>query len=209
MVNKAKEKPRVLAICGNAGAGKDSIASLIQKLYYESEQTQYDLGRVCALADPLKSQAAQLLGVPIDTFYSEEGKKSLVPGTDKTFRDFLVDYSAVIKKYQPDVWCRKMLDTMVRGNYINVITDMRTEFEYNYFAQHAELITIRVTRNNLPYPAETYSSAMELQASSLPYTYLVENNGSLEELKERVKEVFAEIFGSARRFKQLHLLLSE
>ena len=184
-------KPQVIAICGNAGHGKDAFAfRLLEQLQKEGEDVD-----VFALADPLKQTVSKLLNIPLADFYTEEGKNSKPFGNDKTLRDALVEISATLKVFQPDIWLDKAVERCQFAG-LTVITDVRNLKEEAHLRQHTNLFLIKVLRPDPPYPAETYLTEMEVQVPLLTPDIVIDNEGTLEELAEKARKV-------AKTFRQI------
>ena len=177
-------KPQVIALCGNAGHGKDSFAvPLFEQLQRNGEDVD-----VFALADPLKQTVSKLLNVPLAQFYTEEGKKSKPFGNDKTLRDALVEISSTLKVFRPDIWLDKAVERCQFAG-LTVITDVRNLKEEAYLREHTHLFLVRIVRPDPPYPPETYLTEMEIQVPLLTPDLTVYNEGTLEELSEKARKV--------------------
>lgn len=136
-----------------------------------------------ALADPLKHLVSDVLQLPIEAFYSEEGKACKPFRSDKTLRDALVEISAAIKVFKPTVWLSKAIERCSKYP-ITIITDVRTLAEEEYLREHSQLTLIKVLRKESPYSPETYLTPMELEVSLLTPDIVVPNDGSLLDLEQ-------------------------
>jgi len=135
---------KIVWLSGFAGAGKDTVASILVK--------KYDYHRV-AFADHLKDFTAELYGFDRALCDKEEGKKTVVHD-GKTVRDLLIKESADAKTKNVHIFAEQALITMLETKKeLIVISDWRYPHEYEYItgvlplAQHT---TIRITRPNLP-----------------------------------------------------------
>lgn len=135
---------KIIWLSGFAGAGKDTVASILVK--------KYDYHRV-AFADHLKDFTAELYGFDRALCDTNEGKKTVVLNGN-TVRDLLIKESAEAKTKNIHIFAEKALMTMLETKKeLIVISDWRYPHEYEYItgllpsAQHT---TIRITRPNLP-----------------------------------------------------------
>ena len=146
----------VIWLSGYAGAGKDTMASILWK--------KYDLQRV-AFADSLKDFVAVKYGLERSLFDTPEGKNSLDARTGKTVRELLIADSAEAKKENINIFASYVLDTIQSSKQKRfVISDWRYPHEYNYLTYNlpeAEHICIRITRPGLQSLAEPSEHALD------------------------------------------------
>jgi hypothetical protein len=136
---------KIVWLSGFAGAGKDTVASILVK--------KYDYYRV-AFADHLKDFTSELYGFDRTLCDTDEGKKTVVHD-GKTVRDLLIKESADAKTKNIHVFAEQALLTMLESKKdLIVISDWRYPHEYEYITgllgAAATHKTIRITRPNLP-----------------------------------------------------------
>lgn len=115
----------ILFLSGWSGAGKDTVAFLLQRLYGFQR---------LAFADPLKEIVANELGVPVAVLHTQEGKATkLLNG--ETIRDVLIRRGQEIRAEVKDpgyfancIANAIQLDTTVPNGY--VISDWRLMVEF-------------------------------------------------------------------------------
>ena len=136
----------VLFLSGWSGAGKGTVAFLLEKLY--------NLQRV-AFADPLKEIVANELGVPVALLHTQEGK-AIKLANGETIRDVLIRRGQEIRAQVKDpgyfancVATSILIDDTVPNGY--VISDWRLMVEYETVVKrlgpHTTVLTARVYRD--------------------------------------------------------------
>jgi hypothetical protein len=146
----------VIWLSGYAGAGKDTMASILWK--------KYDLQRV-AFADSLKDFVAVKYGLERSLCDTPEGKNSLDVRTGKTVRELLIADSAEAKKENINIFASYVLDKINTSKQRGfVISDWRYPHEYEYIKSNmpeAEHICIRITRPGLQSLADPSEHALD------------------------------------------------
>lgn len=180
----------LIGLTGKAGAGKNTVADIISKLIPGAEQY--------SLAGPLKQMA-----LAIDPLVWV----GLTPGVSADQLSYVVDvYGWDRAKQFPDV--RRFLQRLgtegVRGTFgdhawtelmwdwwyttdasVGVVTDVRFPNE----AEHVDIL-IGVTR---PSPTLTGENAAHASEQELSTRYVIQNNGSLDELEHSVVRVLTRL----------------
>ena len=112
--------PKIIGLCGNARAGKDTFFNISRDLLNESKVFTQRF----AFADALKQESDDFLtsNLGISAFTEKAKEKELI-------RPFLVTYGTHLRrKLDPDCWIKKIepdvLSAMVQGQ-TPVITDVR------------------------------------------------------------------------------------
>lgn len=119
---------RLIGLAGAAGAGKDTIATLMVVDDWEH----------VAFADPLKDICVRHLGLSKDDVYTQEGKMKFNDFWGMTNREILqkVGTEAMRNGFDKDVWVKimelKLTGILMRGGKV-IVTDCR-------FGNEAELI---------------------------------------------------------------------
>lgn len=197
MASTSAQPIHIWLICGYAGSGKTHAANYLKSLL--NPATTF----VTAFADAVKDDVATMYTLPRTLFDTQEGKASLVktPDGQRKARDLLIDYSLAMKQaYGEAVWAEEVvrrIRSIVERRHIEhiIIHDLRFTAEvdtmYNEFdsVQDFVLHTIRVVRPSvlsLPIPSEH-------DLDSFDADICLENNGTVEELHSKIKELFQNI----------------
>lgn len=173
-----------IAIVGLMRSGKDTVGDyLVEK---------YDFKRFAF---------AQGIGTIIREFFPEEWAKgkprALYQGIGQAFRE-----------HDPNVWI-KYIDRDIRALLSSnpkadiVITDTRQLNEYKYLKEngfliikiiaHIETRIARMTKNGDTFNRKALNHDTEKQAEAMPFDYLIHNDGTLEELHEKLEYVIRNI----------------
>lgn len=177
----------IIGICGRAGSGKDTTASLLQSFLPE------DSTRTRAFAKPLKDAAKAKFGLTDWHVNTQEGKREFVPYLGKTVRQLLEleGTEATRDVYGSNFWICRMaqeIDTAFKENIkVFIITDVRFENEAEFIRDNGGLI-FQIDRE-LEQELATVSHA---SAQPLPphlVNIFVPNNGTIKDLEKEVKDL--------------------
>ena len=195
----------IIAISGKAQAGKDTVAKMIVYTiwYYTYSQRLDSFGinhynycinnfeqlmlriqwRKASFAEKLKLCLANILKASLDKFESIEFKNSKVTWLDMTVRELLQKFGTAIRnEICDDFWVKVCLkDYNESQNWI--ISDVRFKSEIEGIKQFNN-ITLRI--NNSSAGAGNHISEVDLD--DYKFDYVINNNGSLEDLLFKVKE---------------------
>ena len=188
----------IISITGKIGSGKDTIADIIM------QYTPYHDWEIKKFAGKLKVIAEILSGVPKINFEDQEFKKQdMGPEWGMTYRDLLqklgteamrnglhenVWVNALMSDYTPAHYAVGALETELSEEsavYPNwLITDTRFPNELESAKAHNG-ITIKVVRDSGNTIGTTHASETALDDYT-KWDYVVDNNGSFEDLKTQV-----------------------
>ena len=187
----------IISITGKIGSGKDTIADIIM------QYTPYHDWEIKKFAGKLKVIAEILSGVPKINFEDQEFKKQdMGPEWGMTYRDLLqkLGTEAMRNGLHENVWVNALFadygaNTVAIGtNEFNItetdelpnwiITDCRFPNELEAVKTHKG-ITIKVIRDSGNTIGTTHASETALDDYS-EWDYIVDNNGSIEDLKTQV-----------------------
>lgn len=177
----------IISITGKIGSGKDTIADIIM------QYTPYHDWEVKKFAGKLKDIASIISGVPKINFEDQEFKKQDM-GSEwgMTYRDLLqkLGTEAMRNGLHENVW----VNALFADYHFNIeedeqmpnwlITDTRFPNELEAVKTHKG-ITIKVIRDSGNTIGTTHASETALD-SYTEWDYVVNNNGSIEDLKEQV-----------------------
>lgn len=204
----------IIAINGVPGTGKDTIGSMIQYLtsecsnvngnhyrtyqeFLEKRQDNNDYQswynsdwEIKKFAGKLKQVATLLTGIPTYKFEDQEFKKTkLGPEWDMTIREFLqkLGTDAIRDHFHVNTWVNSLFsDYTEDSNW--VITDLRFPNEFDR-VKAFNGITVQVIRPGITGSNHESDTAL----NNFIFDYIIINDGSVEELFERVKALYDDI----------------
>lgn len=177
----------IISISGRISSGKDTVAEIIQSI------SPYHNWEVKKFAGKLKEIAELLTGVPKINFEDQEFKKQTMPDQwGMTYRDFLqkLGTEAMRNGLHENVWVNALFSdyTTFEGQLPNwIITDTRFPNELQAAKLH-KAITIKVIRDSGNTVGTLHSSETALDDFN-DWDYIIDNNGSIEELKAKVMSI--------------------
>lgn len=198
----------IIGITGRAGAGKDSVASIVQELYPELNF------QIKGFADKLRQVASLLTGIPAEDMKRQEVKaiEGGIEWDNMTLRTFLqkLGTDAIRDGLHVNSWCNALMcdyNPLYEENHFQklariqglpdalqyhpeypnwLITDCRFPNELESITSRGG-ICIRIVRPDNPYSKSDHISETALDGVEL---VTIINDESLEQLRMRVKEVF-------------------
>lgn len=169
-----------LAIVGPMRSGKDTVADELEK----SLQHHGWFDRF-AFADPIKE---------ITRTYFPETENQEKP------RHHYILIGELFRSLDPDVWVKNLITRIRRGSWDKpdniIVTDLRRRNEYD--ALKAEGFTIikvtaddkvrkeRILSKGETFKPEEFYHATETGIKTIPHDYLIENNGTYDELMAEI-----------------------
>lgn len=178
-----------IALSGKIGSGKDTVSDMIIEMSDKNiEKT--------AFAKKLKQIVAILTGVDYELTLFQEGKNSRIERFDTTIGDMLqvIGTDVMRDNFDKDVWIKALLSSIDENkNYI--ISDLRFKNEADILKKEG-FVLIRVNRTD-----NTVSTSRNREHSSetdlddyTQFDYVINNDGSLEDLRFKVKEILSDLF---------------
>lgn len=189
-----------LAISGKARAGKNTVASF----FADNVKFKNSKEKIVALADPMKFL--------VKTMFPEARKECLYGpselraeiisdkykdryGKPLTHRQALLDIGAYGRKYNNDIWLHLLVEDANNSKDINtyIVSDVRFLNEF-YYLKKSGFIMIRVLRNE----HTKINDPSELEQDAIPnseFNYIIDNNGTLDDLEKEVSEVSLKMNG--------------
>lgn len=192
----------IIAVSGKMGSGKDTVGQIIQTLAGESWEVK-------RFSHKIKVMATLITGIPIEKFEDQEFKRTdlgdewnltthhwAYPVTyPMTVRDMLqkIGTEAMRNNLHQDVWVNALMIDYVRGSQLEtlpnwVITDCRFLNEAAAIKRKKGII-VRVERPNI-MTNDMHQSEIELDRYD--FDYVIQNDGTLEELTEKVRVILAD-----------------
>lgn len=176
--------PNLIGISGALNSGKDSVAKIMLELLWEKDRLP--IWKIKKFAEYLKDMCLGLCQVP--DFEHREYKNRLCDEWGMTGREVLQTVGSLFRDhFDKDVWVKLLF----RGFYPDdeyckwIISDLRYANEFDAIKSRGG-ICIRVDRPNLP---EDLSHTSETEWRNLTFDYAISNDGTLDDLREKVKEM--------------------
>lgn len=190
-----------IAITGQKRSGKDTSADYLAGVF------EYQR---LAFADPIKDILCHTLGISRETLddfknnpetHKVEGIESYGVCIDNSLEDsveFSIDMRQILtnfgdamkKQFGEDIWANKLVkDALFWDVDKLVVPDLRYLNEYQYLKEYSEkLIVIKIHKDGLG--EDSHSSEQEYK--SIPADYEIYNNGSIQELHNKLNKIVSE-----------------
>lgn len=190
----------LILLSGKKRSGKDTSCLMIKHIYLGIKQV--------ALATPLKEIMADTFDIPspeLEAWKNDEyGVIHGVPRSDQANTRFrMQSYREVLQRFGTnamkrwfgvDVWSKLATEQVYQYFKITdtvVITDWRFKSEYEYLASEmakarVKVTTIRVERDGVDLGDGHFS---EIDLDDFEFDHIITNNGTLDELKEKLKVI--------------------
>lgn len=200
----------IIGVSGKIGSGKDTAASMITSLLRE-EGIKIDTKR---FAFKVKQFVADIIGVHVSKLDDQNFKKSFLGpewnyliGLDPnspwdikqmTVREMLIRIGdGMREKVHEDIWVNALFADYKKNFFVDnwIIPDLRYPNEKNRIEKLAG-VTIRINRPGI----EELDHKSEKALDDAKFSYVITNDGSLEDLFEQVKAITYDI----RDTKSLH-----
>lgn len=170
----------IIGITGLARSGKDTVASFLIPVTG---------GYRYALADPIRAMLVPF-GVDMADPYWQTHKEDIIPALGVSPRYLMQTLGTEWGRQlvNENVWLLLAQQRVVRFGPGMVVTDIRFENEADWVRKHGGII-LHVLRKEAP-EVELHASeaGVEIKDSDL----VIHNNGTLEELQQRVTEMFGD-----------------
>lgn len=191
-----------IAITGKANTGKNTLS----KLLFEELVDQTDSWQTVeyiAFADPIK-EMAKLMFPHLPRKYlfgSSKYRSEIVPGAFKegqplTVRQLLIDLgTGVGRAYNETTWLDAFnyaFKKAEKGNKSMVIvTDVRFRNEFDHLKKLGfyQIRLVRDAYTKIDHSSETNQDSIKDEE----FNFIINNNGTLEDLKNKVNKIIAEI----------------
>ena len=187
---------KLIGVHGAARSGKDTVAMYLHE--------KYDNTWKVAFADPLKRGSAEMFGIPADAFWDDEWKERADDFWNVSPRQIAQFFGTemvrenvnkLIPSVGQDFWVYRMAHCLnglgeqveYDSDDVVVIPDVRFQNEYEWIVAQGGII-IHLTRPGADGMVGIHGHASEagLSFTAPDQTYLLVNNGTLEELYEEV-----------------------
>jgi hypothetical protein len=211
---------RFITIGGKMQTGKTTSANIIKNILINNNILLENKIHLINFADPLKDACSIIFGVDRKLFDTIDGKNSLteiiwptrkyanyqwMPFTEEwhkktpsapkagermTVRELLqfVGTNLLREQLDPDVWIKSVYCKQYKGDDLVIVADCRFPNEADFGKGHGLLIKIE---RQTGLEADTHKSEV-LMDDYRGFDYIIENNGTLEELRDKVRVVLLE-----------------
>ncbi len=172
-----------IGISGKIGSGKSCVCEMIQEML--------PCLKLCNFADRIKDIVAVITGVDKELCYTREGKNIVPKGFDRTIGQLLQIVSQSLKKeLGDDIWVKCIVDSNQFDNHI-LIGDVRFQIEVNALMnKNTHLLRINgdpVKIREKNDDGRDLDHISETDLDDYPFNHIIENNNSLDELRENVR----------------------
>jgi len=175
----------IIGVTGKAGSGKDTVADyLVDKFEFTK----------LAMADPLKDGIKHMFLLDDETVYDrvkrEEPLKDFPDWSTRKLMQY-IGTELLREQFDYDIWIKLMMKRIrMSDNNRFVISDIRFPNELELIRKSGfDYLIFRVEREDKDV-GETVGIANHASESyDLPYDHLIDNNGTLEQLYERVEHI--------------------
>jgi hypothetical protein len=186
-------KQIIIALCGKKRCGKDTVANYIRDKYpeYNNLKISQQLKDIIKIIfDFNDDQIESDLKDAIDPIWNVTPRKTMqFVGTE------LMQYE--IQKILPDIGRLFWIKSFINKNILNnnnkiIITDLRFLHEYEELKKYNAII-VKIEKNE---NQNEDSHPSELEYLKIPADYIINNEGSLDDLKNNVNKCLFEMYNS-------------
>lgn len=177
-------KKYIILIAGKSGAGKNKVQDIIEEICFHDAKPYMSM----AFAVQLKEHLSRMFDIPLNHFYDEKLKEypfkfprelMNIVGTDLFRNSF--DKNVWVK-----LWC-KTIKKCYKNSEVVIVPDLRFKNEMEIvkeeFSNDYTVISLYVKRDS----CNKFGYESENSLTSNDCSYIIDNNGTLEELETQVK----------------------
>lgn len=204
----------IVGVSGKIGSGKNEVADMISYLHFinpdgtyeEFEKQQwlrnkylehkaYDqadlkLPGIHSFACNLKKCAAACTGIDYHDLEKRSQKSTIIPWLDISFRKLLQSLGEAVRcQINENFWVLSMLADYQDSDFW-IVSDVRYKNEADELLSRGALL-IRINRTT--DSSDVHQSEVDLDSYD-KFSYIIENDGSLEDLYNKVKEIYHNCF---------------
>jgi len=177
----------LIGICGKAGAGKDTIGDYIKR--------HYGFHGI-ALADPIKRLVKDVFVLDDHTVYDREAREQpLGQWGGWSVRKLLQFIGTELFRQNIDdaIWVKSLWYQIKDSGENYVVTDVRFPNELGFLAENGgkDFISIKVIRSG--HDGSVGLTGHESEAYDLQTQFIIENDGTIQDLYNEVDEIMDEI----------------
>jgi hypothetical protein len=190
----------LIAITGKANTGKNTLSKLLDE-EMRSRFSEWKGTKFIAFADPIK-QIVKIMFPNLPNKYlfgssqfrSKEVPEAFKNGIPLTVRTLLTDIGTSAREYNSNIWIQvfaKTLSKCFNKKSLVVVTDVRFKNEFDYLNQLG-FFKIRIYRSDVSKGTHI-SETNQDEIRDSEFDFIVNNDGTLEDLKAQVKKIVDEI----------------
>lgn len=186
----------VFVLVGSSGVGKDTVAEILNTKFGTLS---------LSYAGPLKESCQIIFNLSDDQLHDREKKELVDPRWGLTPRQIFQKVGTDLFRDQIDkeIWVKSMcsrIETHLKkdSNRHLVVTDARFPNEVSILKKRYGANCIKLTRPKNPDATKEGQHESETGVNCIHCEYHLENNGTIEEFKEKVEEFFASVFNFER-----------
>jgi hypothetical protein len=180
---------KIIGLCGPARSGKNTIAHAISSDAEFMSETV-----VMSFAAPIKQMLRTMLEAPI----KDHDKEATIDWLGRSPRYLMQTLGTQWGRsvVQPDLWIRMLERRIPRGVKWVVITDVRFENEADWVRRQGVLVHVSRDQQTAIGGADNHES--EAGIALLPNDQLINNNGTLTDLRYAVAQLLANLVEAVR-----------
>lgn len=204
----------IVGVSGKIGSGKNEVADMISYLHFVNpdgtfeqfqkqqwirdrylEHGMYDsadlkLPGIHSFACNLKQCVAACTGVDYHDLEKRSLKSTQISWLNISFRQLLQALGEAVRcQINENFWVYSMLATYQDSDFW-IVSDVRYKNEADELLSRGALL-IRINRES--DNSDTHQSEVDLDSYD-KFSYIIENDGSLEDLYNKVKEIYQTVF---------------
>ena len=194
----------IIGMVGRARSGKDTFAQLLKEAFKDLTGDEYIF---MAYAGILKEQVGESFGLTKEQLYGDQKElpdgrylrptlpycagssgepngDGKLPNPHWTAREIMQAYGEFHRSIDVNYWVKKVVDKIEKECYSNVIiTDIRYPNELSAINTFSG-VSINIVREDAPEIHGSKHSSETSMDSVTDYDFVVNNNGTIEDLKE-------------------------
>ena len=196
--------PKIICLAGFPCSGKDTVGDIVSTLYgYERVAFGNTLKQICAdirLKNyaPVMSFMVNELGLSGEEAMNRVWKYRQLPCNDRKDRLLLQTLGTDFRKIRDDIWVKPVRE--YANTHQCVITDCRRIFELNSFPEAIKIfidvpdhiIYERLKERDGYYDVDILTRESEIEIPDLKdmCDYVIDNSGTVAELRKQVRSIF-------------------
>jgi len=180
---------KIIGLHGAARSGKNTVARYLAELISDTGLIPEE----ASFADPIKQATAAMFSIPVEYLYDDDMKDKVDPYWGMTYREMAqgVGNESSRLVFFSDIWVRNLEKRVLDNdgeNKVMLITDIRFDNEAEWVLSNGGIV-IRVRREEAEHKHHG-SHASEAGIDDCLISFEIDNNGTLEELKEGTEKAW-------------------
>jgi hypothetical protein len=180
--------PNIIGLSGELGAGKDTVRSILNKLF-EQKGIHYEHVK---FATAIRKCVEVITGVPVSVSETTQGKDTYLPKFKMTVGAMLqqVGIEMVLNNTHPHVWVDALFRNLDPTKHY-IISDVRTEEEFDAIVERGGIVIKLCSRRPVSDETKagrsmTHKTEKELERNP---SFIVNNDNSLSELELYLRDI--------------------